>query len=97
MIDKEKRDDCNFLLPDIQRVDKEFKEFLMKKDRFYSRNIYPILSYSSREGHYKVTIVAQDKSPDIDLKDYFEKTFKSGSGEKELEALLEKNHIKLII
>ncbi len=97
MIDKEKREDCNFLVPDLQRVEREIKEFLMKKDRFYSRVIYPILSYSSKEGYYRVTIVAQDKSPDIDLKNYFEKTFKSGSGKKELETLLEKNHVKLII
>lgn len=97
MIDKEKRDDCNFLLSDLGRVDKEFKDFLIKKDPFYIRKIYPILSYSSSEGYYTIKIIDSGKNFNINIKDYFEKTFKSEPNSHELEALLDRNHVKLII
>ncbi|HNZ52020.1 MAG: hypothetical protein BWY36_00311 [Candidatus Diapherotrites archaeon ADurb.Bin253] len=86
-----------YKIPNLQDVEREIKEFLVKKDRFYFRNIYPILSYSSKEGYYTVKIVAQDKKIGVNLKDYFDRTFKSGFGKEELETLLEKNHVKLII
>lgn len=96
MINKEKRADCNFILTDLGRVDKEFHELLKSKDPFYKNSIYPILSYSSKDAYYKIKIVASDKNPNFDSRQYFMDNFESEKGLEKLAEFANKNNVGLI-
>lgn len=83
-------------MPDFNKVDGEFRHFLLLNDKLSGFRIEYSLSYSSNEGYYKIQIFPNKYYPNFDSRQYFINNFETEEGLEKLAKFADKNNVGLI-
>ncbi|HPD81997.1 MAG TPA: hypothetical protein PK357_02760 [Candidatus Pacearchaeota archaeon] len=83
-------------MPDFKKIQEGFREFLFANDRLVGFRIDYSLSYSSKEGYYKIRIFSSKNNPNFDSRQYFMERFETKGGLEKLAEFADKNNVGLI-
>jgi hypothetical protein len=89
-------DKVHNVMSNFERVNKEFKDFLFVNDKLAGFRIDYSLSYSAREGYYKIKIFPSKNNSNFNSRQYFIDNFENEKGLEKLAEFADKNSVSLI-